>query len=79
MNATKSRRKYIFLLQILLTNLCIFIPNLGSAFSPAKQLKSTPFGVSAKSSSSLEMSSVQSVLAREILDSRGNPTVEVRK
>jgi enolase len=44
----------------------------GSAFSPAKQL-----GVSAKSASSLDMSSVQSVLAREILDSRGNPTVEV--
>jgi len=48
----------------------------GSAFSPSSQLKATPFGVST-SSSSLQMSSVQNVLAREILDSRGNPTVEV--
>jgi len=44
----------------------------GSAFSPTNQIRST-----ASSSSSLHMSSVQSVVAREILDSRGNPTVEV--
>jgi len=47
----------------------------GSAFAPNRQIRATSFG--AASSSSLEMSSVQSVLAREILDSRGNPTVEV--
>ena len=50
----------------------------GSTFSPSKPLKATPFGMGA-SSSTLAMSSVQSVLAREILDSRGNPTVEVRR
>mmetsp|Transcript_4500 Transcript_4500/g.11592 ORF Transcript_4500/g.11592 Transcript_4500/m.11592 type:complete len:471 (-) Transcript_4500:453-1865(-) len=42
----------------------------GSAFSPTVQTRST-------ASTSLQMSSVESVLAREILDSRGNPTVEV--
>lgn len=46
----------------------------GSAFTPSKQIQST----SCRSgSSSLHMSSVRSVNAREILDSRGNPTVEV--
>jgi len=47
----------------------------GSAFAPNRQIRATSFGTA--SSSSLEMSSVQVVLAREILDSRGNPTVEV--
>merc|ERR1719343_1779554 len=42
----------------------------GSAFSPAGRIRATD-------SSSLRMSSVESVVAREILDSRGNPTVEV--
>merc|ERR1719437_363969 len=42
----------------------------GSAFSPVGRIRATD-------SSSLRMSSVQSVVAREILDSRGNPTVEV--
>lgn len=52
--------------------------SIGSAFAPSKPLKVTPFGAGVSSSSTLAMSSVQSVLAREILDSRGNPTVEVR-
>mmetsp|Transcript_10051 Transcript_10051/g.25094 ORF Transcript_10051/g.25094 Transcript_10051/m.25094 type:complete len:473 (+) Transcript_10051:122-1540(+) len=42
----------------------------GSAFAPNRQFR-------AAASTSLKMSSVQSVVAREILDSRGNPTVEV--
>merc|ERR1719437_14870 len=42
----------------------------GSAFSPVGRIRATD-------SSSLRMSSVESVVAREILDSRGNPTVEV--
>jgi enolase len=42
----------------------------GSAFAPINQMR-------ASASPSLHMSSVQSVVAREILDSRGNPTVEV--
>lgn len=41
----------------------------GLAFAPRNDIKS--------SATSLQMSSVQSVNAREILDSRGNPTVEV--
>ena len=32
-----------------------------------------------RSTSALQMSSIKGVKAREILDSRGNPTVEVRK
>jgi len=47
----------------------------GSAFAPNRKIRATSFGT--VSSSSLAMSSVQVVLAREILDSRGNPTVEV--
>lgn len=43
----------------------------GSAFAPSKSFKT------ATSTTALDMSAVQSVLAREILDSRGNPTVEV--
>lgn len=54
---------------------------IASAFAPSRSLKASPFGVAASSSSSsssaLQMSSVGSVVAREILDSRGNPTVEV--
>eukprot|EP00934_Nitzschia_sp_Nitz4_P001598 Nitzschia sp. Nitz4//scaffold7_size249615//30650//32336//NITZ4_001143-RA/size249615-augustus-gene-0.20-mRNA-1//-1//CDS//3329558340//1598//frame0 len=46
-----------------------------SAFVPMMPLK-IPSGFSA-SSSALEMASVKGVHAREILDSRGNPTVEV--
>merc|ERR1719437_193794 len=42
----------------------------GSAFSPVGRIRATD-------SSSLRMSSVESVVARDILDSRGNPTVEV--
>lgn len=41
----------------------------GSAFAPKNQIRT--------SSTTLNMSAVQSVVAREILDSRGNPTVEV--
>mmetsp|Transcript_6573 Transcript_6573/g.10408 ORF Transcript_6573/g.10408 Transcript_6573/m.10408 type:complete len:482 (+) Transcript_6573:25-1470(+) len=47
-----------------------------SAFT-GNPIAATPFGVSRETSSSLRMSTIQSVKAREILDSRGNPTVEV--
>jgi len=47
-----------------------------SAFVPTAKNREILFG-STTTSSSLGMSSVQSVVAREILDSRGNPTVEV--
>eukprot|EP00529_Nitzschia_sp_RCC80_P040820 CAMPEP_0113516612 /NCGR_PEP_ID=MMETSP0014_2-20120614/41690_1 /TAXON_ID=2857 /ORGANISM="Nitzschia sp." /LENGTH=485 /DNA_ID=CAMNT_0000413497 /DNA_START=89 /DNA_END=1546 /DNA_ORIENTATION=+ /assembly_acc=CAM_ASM_000159 len=60
--------------------LSLLVATQASAFtSPSQPLKATPFGVSAStsSSSSLKMSTVGSVVAREILDSRGNPTVEV--
>lgn len=49
-----------------------------SAFTPTKINRSTSYyGTTESFASSLKMSSVQSVFAREILDSRGNPTVEV--
>ena len=47
-----------------------FFIRAGAAFTPTESR--------ARSLSALQMSSVQSVHAREILDSRGNPTVEVR-
>ena len=53
----------------LLFFLIIFVVK-GSAFAPQNQIRTS-------SSTSLDMASVQSVVAREILDSRGNPTVEV--
>jgi len=57
--------------------LLLLAAGTASAFT-GSPLASTAFGVSAKpSSTSLSMSSVKSVKAREILDSRGNPTVEV--
>ena len=45
-----------------------------AAFSPVQPFKSAS---ATKSTSSLDMSSIKTVHAREILDSRGNPTVEV--
>jgi len=58
-----------------LTILSSMLLATGSAFAPNRKIRATSFGT--VSSSSLAMSSVQVVLAREILDSRGNPTVEV--
>jgi len=52
----------------LLTFLCV-----ASAFTG----KPVAFGKNSISSSTLQMSSIEGVFAREILDSRGNPTVEV--
>lgn len=46
-----------------------------SAFT-GTPLKSAAFGVS-QTSTSLSMSTIKAIKAREILDSRGNPTVEV--
>jgi len=54
---------------------CITFAGTVSAFT-GTQLKSTAFGVS-RSSTSLSMSTIKAIKAREILDSRGNPTVEV--
>ena len=56
---------------------CITFAGTVSAFT-GTQLKSTAFGVS-RSSTSLSMSTIKAIKAREILDSRGNPTVEVSR
>mmetsp|Transcript_15239 Transcript_15239/g.23717 ORF Transcript_15239/g.23717 Transcript_15239/m.23717 type:complete len:479 (+) Transcript_15239:63-1499(+) len=59
------------------TALLLLVASTASAFT-GNSLSSTPFGVSSKNSAtSLNMSTIKSVVAREILDSRGNPTVEV--
>ena len=50
---------------------------LGSSVTAFTGIPKTS-GVSSTTTSALSMSSIKSVLAREILDSRGNPTVEVR-
>jgi len=58
------------------TALLLFSAGFASAFT-GNTLSSTPFGISRQNPTSLHMSSIKSVKAREILDSRGNPTVEV--
>ena len=57
------------------------VTGTATAFSGIPLKSTTPFGASSsiQSSSSLSMSTIKSVKAREILDSRGNPTVEVRE
>ena len=54
---------------------CLVFASSGqaSAFTVAKNT----FGNARANSSALKMSTIESVKAREILDSRGNPTVEV--
>jgi len=66
-NKTNNKTIIMKLSSALLSSLLLAT---GSAFTPTKQMRTTL-------SSSLNMASVQTVLAREILDSRGNPTVEV--
>ena len=51
---------------------CLFLVYTTAAFAP-----STRWGATATSSSSRLQATIESVAAREILDSRGNPTVEV--
>ena len=70
---------HIFVLENYFVFVVGFLDISAFAFSPATQLRATAFGAAASSSTAMAMSSVKSVLAREILDSRGNPTVEVRQ
>jgi len=58
------------------TSFLLFLFSTTASAFTGNSLSSTPFGIS-KSTSSLQMSSIKTVKAREILDSRGNPTVEV--
>ena len=65
-----SHSMYSFLLPLLQT-----LDMTGTAYA----FTGTPLAANIpRSTSALQMSSIKGVKAREILDSRGNPTVEVR-